>query len=109
MSTAVQVGEMAAGETRNAAVSFVDELDSGELLTGTPTVAEQTTSDLMISNAVVSSTALTIQGESVASGLAVTFRVTGGVAGTTYTIKITATTDAALAQTVIGFVTLVVV
>ena len=106
MTTAVEIGTLIVGETRNAAVSFADLLDSGESLSGTPVVAEVSTSDLTISNAAVSSTSLTIQGESVAAGLAVTFRVTGGTAGQTYTIKITANTDASLSQTVIGYVTL---
>lgn len=90
---------MIEGETRNGKVSFVDLLDSGESLTGTPTVAEVTTSDLTISNAAVSAAALTILGESVAAGKAVQFKVTGGSAGTTYLLRVTVSTDATPAQT----------
>ena len=90
---------MIEGETRNGKVSFVDLLDDGESLTGTPTVVEVTTSDLTISNAAVSAAALTINGESVATGKAVQFKVTGGTAGTTYLLRITVSTDATPAQT----------
>lgn len=90
-----------ASEVRNVAVSFVDELDSGELLTGTPTVAEVTTSDLSLTNKAVNTAALTISGKAVAIGQAVQFKVSGGTAGTTYTIKVTVSTDATPAQTLI--------
>ena len=92
--------------TRNAAVSFSDELDSGELLTGTPTVAEVSTSDLTIDNAAVSTAELTINGEAVPIGEAVQFRVAGGVAGTSYDITISVGTDSTPAQTLFGKVQL---
>ena len=92
-------------EVRLFSVSFDKTLDSGESLTGTPTVAEQTTTDLTITNKVVSAAALTIKGESVPAGRAVQFKVSGQlVASSPYTIKITCTTDSSPAQTLIRFV-----
>lgn len=86
------------GETRNGKVSFTDILDTGEVLTGTPTVTVSP-SGPTISNAAVNTSAVTVDGESVAIGHAVTFKVTGGTAGTTYTLTVTASTDATPAQT----------
>ena len=92
-----------AGETRLFSVSFENKLDSGELLTGTPTVAEETTTDLTISNKVVSTAALTINHRSVAIGRAIQFKVSGFlVANSPYTILITCGTDSDPAQTVKG-------
>ena len=106
-STAPQIQSKTASEVRTVAVSFVGKLDIGELLTGSPTVAEVTTTDLTIAAEAVSASALTILGETVAIGKAVTFRVSGGTAGTDYTIRVTVGTDAS--NTVITNVTLRVV
>ena len=114
MNTAPERPVLVPGETRNFAVSFAGELDSGEVLTGTPTVAEQTTSDLTIENKAVNTAALTINGKTVAIGNAVQFKVSAqlaagseredeSVATGTYKIKITVGTDATPAQTLIGF------
>jgi len=93
------------GETNAFAVSFAGVLDSGESLTGTPTVAEQTTSDLTIANVAVNTSALTINNQSVAVGAAVQFTVAGQLtANSPYTLKITAATDATPAQTKIKYV-----
>lgn len=97
---AVQVPDIAASATENGAISFVGKLDSAELLTGTPTVVELTSSDLTIASVAVSSSALTINGVSVAAGKAVTFSVTGQTAGTTYRLKATAGTDSTPAQSI---------
>lgn len=99
--TAKQRPIMVSGETRNGKVSFVDLLDSGESLTGTPTVVEVTTSELTISNAAVNTAEETINGETVAIGKAVLFKVTDGGSGdlATYTLRITVSTDATPAQT----------
>lgn len=79
------------------------KLDVGELLTGTPTITELTdgvaSSDLSFSNQAVNTAALTINGQSVAAGQAVQFKVSGGVNGQTYTIRITVATNATPAQT----------
>ena len=48
------------GETVNVAVSMIGLLDPGELLTGTPTVLEVTTSDLTLGSKVVNTTAITV-------------------------------------------------
>ena len=86
-------------EIRLASVDFQDKLDSGELLTGTPTAAEVTTSDLTLDTVAVNTAALTVNGRSVAIGQGVQFRIQSGTAGTTYTILLTATTDSNPAQT----------
>ena len=104
--TAPQRPDVAAGETRNFAVSFAGKLDTGELLTGTPTVvdnAPNSPEDLTISNIGVNTSALTIDGESVAIGEAVQFAVSGFVSGTTYKLKITVSTDSTPAQSLIGY------
>jgi len=97
---ASQRGEMSAGGTRNVAIDYTDKLDSGELLTGTPTIVEVTTNDLTLSNKVVSTGSLTILGATVAAGAAVQFKVVAGsgLLGT-YTIRVTVSTDATVAQT----------
>ena len=95
-----------ASEVINCSVSFADYLDSGELLTGTPTAAELTSSDLTIASVAVSTTALTINGVSVDIGEAVTFSVSGGTADTDYTIIVSCGTDATPAQTRYGRVRL---
>lgn len=100
-NTAPQIQCKTVSEIRNGAVSFVGKLDSGELLTGTPTVVEVTTSDLTISNVAVNTAALTINGLSVAIGQAVQFKVVGGIADTVYTLRTTAITDATPSQTLI--------
>lgn len=92
--------EIATGETRNVAIDFRGKLDSGELLTGTPTIVEVTTTDLTLSSKAVSTTALTINGETVAIGEAVTFKVAGALDGKNYRILISASTTSTPAQTV---------
>ena len=94
------VGEMSAGETRAFAVNYTDKLESGELLTGTPTIVEVTTSDLTLANKAVSTGSLTILGDTVATGAAVQWTVAAGsgLSGE-YTIRVTVGTDATPAQT----------
>lgn len=108
-ATANQVQCKTASEVRNVAVSFSGKLDSGELLTGTPTVVEVTTSALTLDNKVVSTAILTINSVSVPVGEAVQFRVSGGTAGATYQIRINCDTDASPAQTLYGDVILEVI
>jgi len=110
VATAPQVQCKTESDVRNVAVSFAELLDTGELLTGTPTIVEVTTSDLTLGSKVVNTAALTILGESVAIGQAVQFSVSGGDASTKrYTIKITATTDSSPAQTLVRNVELDVI
>ena len=87
------------GDTEAGAVNFVNQLRESELLTGTPTVAEQTSSDLTISNAGLNSGSVEIAGVTAAANQAVTYTVSGGAAGTLYSVKVTATTDATDART----------
>jgi len=97
--TAYQRPVAAEGEYNNFAVSFIGVLDDGELLTGTPTVEEQDTSDLTIVCETVSTTVLTINGVSVPAGKAVQFRVDGQlVANSIYTLKITVNTNSVPCQ-----------
>ncbi len=82
------------GETRNCAVSFKGMLDSGELLSGTPTVAEITSSDLTLGSKALNTATLTIDDDtSVLASQAVQFTVTGGTADTKYQVLITVGTD----------------
>lgn len=87
------------GSTHNVAVSFDDDLASGETISSIA-VVEVTTSDLTLASKVVSTGTLTILGESVATGRAVQFSVAGGTAGVLYSIKVTATTGASPAQVI---------
>ena len=74
-------------------------LNEDELLTGTPTITEVTSSDLTLSNKAVNTAALTILGEDVGISQETTFTITGGSANTDYTVQIQTTTDASNAQT----------
>ena len=84
-------------ETRFHAVSFVGKLDSGETLTGTPTVTEIDTAHLTITSKAVNSAALTINGQSVAIGQAVQCKVVSNgsmVADEEYSILVRCSTTA---------------
>ncbi len=75
-------------------------LDTSELLTGTPVVAEVETTDLTLGNkSVNTSTFLNRRGKTVAVGKGVQFTVSGGVAGTDYEITIQCGTTGSPAQT----------
>lgn len=83
------------GETRNAAREFIGDLLSAEVLSGTPTVVEETTTDLTITNVAVNSAAIIYPSRTVAIGKAVEFTVVGQLAATReYSLLITSTTDA---------------
>lgn len=102
-STAPQIQTMSAAETRLVSVDFSGKLDSGELLTGTVTTTVSPTGPT-ISNAAVNSTTLTINGESVAAGQAVQFKITGVTAATEYVVTLTVATDSTPAETLTGAV-----
>lgn len=106
MSTvkAIQLNCQAEGETRLHAISFVGKLDSGELLTGTPTITEVTNSYLTITNKAVNTAVLTINGNSVAIGQAVQCLITGVQDGITHEVKIVVGTDSTPAQTLVGVI-----
>jgi hypothetical protein len=93
--TAPQQPPVAVGDVEFGAVSFASQLDSGETLTGMPTVTEQTTSDLTLGSKAVNTGILTIDGRTVAIGNAVQFSVSGQLAShSPYTLKITVSTSA---------------
>jgi len=69
--TAPQIHSMSTEEVRHVAVDMSGKLDTGETLTGTPTVTSG--SNQTITNKAVSTAELTINGETVAAGLAVQF------------------------------------
>ena len=85
-------------DTDAGAVSFALELRSGELLTGTPTAEEQTTSALTLSNVGLNSGTVDIAGQSTLANQAITFSVSGGISGTLYSIKVTCGTDSSPAR-----------
>jgi len=99
---APQIHTKTVSEERNIAFAFDDVVDSGELLTGTPTIVEVTTTDLTITNKVVSTAELTIDGIATPTGEAVQCHITGGTADTTYEILITVSTDSTPAQELNG-------
>lgn len=105
--TAPQRHKKTVSEVRRVSVDMSALLDSGEALSGTPTVVELVTSDLTLGSKVVTSGAVTINGVSVPAGEAVQFTVEGGTADEEYSIRITCGTDAS--QTVIARVRLDVV
>lgn len=109
MSVLPTYHEKRVSEVRNVAIDFQGKLDTSELLTGTPTVTEVDTTDLTLASKVVSTAELTIRGTTVAIGEAVQFRVSGGVAGGEYTIRISVTTTASPAQTLVDEVILKVI
>ena len=89
-----EIKQKHASETRTISINYTDKLDTGEALTGTPTVTEVSTSDLTISGAQLNSGELTINGETVAASKAVQCQVAGGSSGSTYSLSVTVSTDA---------------
>ena len=87
-------------EVRAVAVDFGAVLDSGELLTGTPTVTEAT-GGVTLGSKAVNTGSITVNGRTVITGQAVQFTITGGTAGTEYTVVVTCGTNATPAQTLI--------
>ena len=102
---APQINTKAVSAGRNGAISFSGQLDVGELLTGTPTVEDcnpPSPETLVFTSIAVNTAILTLNGESVPIGEAVQFHVTGGVAGTKYTIMAKCSTDSTPAQPLVG-------
>jgi len=90
------------GDVEVAAINYTDWLDSSELLTGTPTATEVTSTDLTISSVGVSTASMTIGGDAVITAKAVKFKVIGGTtANSPYSIRVTVSTDATVARTAI--------
>ena len=101
MAIEINLPPISAGAKRIVSLDLTRDLDTSELLTGTPTVTEVTTSDLTIANKAVSTAALEIKGKTVAIGKAVQFSVMGGVSGTTYEIRVSVGTDSTPAETLV--------
>ena len=101
--TLIQRPTVSAGATRLVRVNFTEDLDSSTSLTGTPTVAEVTTTALTLTGKAVNTVAYTdsVSGQSVAVGKAIQFLVTGGTAGVIYTIRITCSTNSTPAETLV--------
>lgn len=81
------------GETEVVSIDYTEYLDADELLAGTPTVVEVTTTDLTLTNKVVNTAAVRILERDVAIGKAVQFKISGQEINTQYSIRVTATTD----------------
>lgn len=107
-SIAREIREITTDEVRVVSVSFQGKLDTGETLTGTPTVTAEAGSGLTLSNKTVNSEAITINSVACAIGEAVQFKVTAtsGNAGE-WDIDIACGTSDG--QTVFGRVTVEVV
>jgi hypothetical protein len=94
---------LSVGATRMVRINCTDDLDDGASLTGTPTVAEQTTSDLTLDDKAVNAATYScaVTGKTVAIGKAIEFTVAGGSAGTDYTVRCTCSTDSSPAETLV--------
>lgn len=103
-----QVHQITTSMVRIVSSDFIGQLDSGELLSGTPSVTAPVAAGLTLTQKQVNSTAITVNGVSCAAGQAVQFKAdaTSANAGT-YVLDITCGTDAG--QTLHGQVTVVVV
>ena len=98
--TLAQRPTISVGDVDLVGINYTDWLDGAETLTGTPTVTEITTSALTFANIAVSTTALTILGETVAIGCAVVFKVSGQAQYTTYRVRVSVgTTGGTVART----------
>lgn len=107
-SRAQQNLKKSATAVRIVSMSFKNEIDEGELLTGSPTVVASP-SDLTITNKVINASSVVVNGITVEAGLVVQFLVSGGTAGTRYLVTVTCGTDSSPAETVDGEVILDVV
>lgn len=109
MTLALQVHEKTPTEDVNVRLSFLGKLNPGELLTGTPTAVEVSTSDLTISNVVVNTSVVEINGINHDPGQAVLYSITGGLAAVNdYCIKVKGETTATPVQTPEIFTKLIV-
>jgi hypothetical protein len=101
--TLTQRHTISAGSTRLVRVNCTNDLDDGASLTGTPTIVEVTTSALTLAGKAVNSATYTdaVTGTTVAVGKALQFTVTGGVVGTSYTIRCTCATNSTPAETLV--------
>lgn len=101
MNTLIDPTSKKAGETRTIVVPFIHKLRGDESLTGTPTATETSASDLTITDVGITGQDWVIRGQTVASGKGVQFSVSGGIARTDYTIRVTASGNTSPIQTLI--------
>lgn len=92
--SAPQVNVMGISETLNAACNFANLLAAGEVISGTPTLADAS-SELTVasSDIAISSSAMIVNGTSAAIGQVVTFLVTASTVIGRYDLDITADSD----------------
>jgi len=90
------------GSTRLVRVDLTEQLQAGASLSGTPTVAEITTSELTIASAAVNTASYTdkVTGSTVAVGKGVQFTVEGGD-NAEYRVRITVSTNSSPAETIV--------
>lgn len=93
MLNAPQIGSITADETRKLSVSFANRLESGETLTGTPTVTVSPTGPTLGSPS-INASSLTINGRTNTAGQAIQFTITDCTSGQTYQLTVTASTTA---------------
>lgn len=93
MLNAPQIGSITADETRKLSVSFVNRLDSGETLTGTPTVTVSPSGPTLGTTA-INGSSITVNGRTATAGQAIQFTITDCTAGSTYQLTVTASTTA---------------
>ena len=105
--TAPQTGRKTPTSVYNVAVSLDLAMEEGLSLVGTPVLTVSPVG-LTASSPAVTAAAKEILGKSVAAGRAVTFVASGGTAGTTYQVKVSCQNDADPAETVEGYVNIVV-
>lgn len=72
--TADEIAEISTDEVRVVSVDFTGKLDSGELLSGTPTITADAGAGLTLTNKTVNSEAITVNGSACAIGQAVQFK-----------------------------------
>lgn len=100
MSIRITLPPISEGAKRNVAIDFTADLNDDELLTGTVTVTENTTTDLTIANKQVNVAIIDINGVDVAVGKAVMFSVdaANAVAGQLYILDLSVATDSTPAE-----------
>jgi hypothetical protein len=93
MPITLEYQEISVGDTRTAYVDCQDELITGETVTGSPTVAEVTTSDLTLGTPAILAADVVYKGVTYPQDKGISFTVTGGTVNTTYTILATIATS----------------
>ena len=96
---------LSVGATRVIRVDFTSQLEEGASIS-TPTAVEQVTSDLTISGVATNTGTYTddSSGATVAIGKSVLFAVSGGSAGQTYVVLVTAVSDSSPEETIPWYV-----